>query len=941
MITKITNNVRRLNSLKLWSAITGVALTVALVLTFLPMQVSVNTGGLLSIGLRQTSANPDWLSGWGQRVKVSADADDVSSNLTDFPILLHLSTTSGYNADDISFIFDELQSNANRFKIAVTKSDEITECYVEIEKWDDANEKADLWVKAPTVSNLSDTDFWLYFDGDHADNTAYVGDVGSTIAQNVWDTNFKLVNHLADWNLEAYKSRVYVSVGGEDYYSAEPMVIYRAGQAHPFQMWLTVLYPAPRVYNYYSDDGSAWTSNGLASPASFYLQQYVLWNPEGDNKYWMYAADTFGDHFDLLTSSSETGFTVDTADILLKSGNAAKFDETAVYNPTIWYEEPDSTANLATSMDNSTTECDVTDTSKFAATQYIKVESEWMLVTAVINATHCHVTRARFGTSAVAHTQPQDVYKRQWYMAYDGAGTPNGGLILVGLAMSYDGRAWTKQYNGSGAGGSWSLVGEAGSDAGTIYKVSGVYYHCGHGGLTGQTNTGTDIQGWSYSTDLASWSPLGGTGFQLFIPRTQTWEGSDHTTGQTADLCGLADNNANPVTVGGYSFFYYTAWIQTAFGSSHPLSVGLVKPLGTFNEVVINSPTSMCDSTSLNNDPDQMSWTMPATGQVANGKSWRNDVTGKAWVRFPDSASHDLGSSFTFEANVYLDAYVTGPDIIFNKDAVGAAGTRQFLVYLDAAEDNTKKPAIYYWDTDNHAVQWFANSAHAVTTGWHTIAWVRSGSSAYIYIDGSSVAVTAGTLDAAMQSTTQPLYIGYRPSDAVGMDGKLDELRMLNKAYSAAEAKASYETQRDHLLDWGSEEGASPAITNTPDNYGFGILATSTNGSTTINYFTLNNTGNCPVDITIQGTNLAGGDDTWTLSGTATPGENIYGLYAGLDDADDNFDIVVNATANAFVGDLPEATTQAWGLRLCMPTSLSGYNAQQMAGTVTLIASAA
>ena len=59
MRTKITNKVRRLNSLKLWSAITGVALTVALVLTFLPMQVSVNTGGLLSIGLRTASAGPE------------------------------------------------------------------------------------------------------------------------------------------------------------------------------------------------------------------------------------------------------------------------------------------------------------------------------------------------------------------------------------------------------------------------------------------------------------------------------------------------------------------------------------------------------------------------------------------------------------------------------------------------------------------------------------------------------------------------------------------------------------------------------------------------------------------------------------------------------------------------------------------------------------------
>jgi len=144
--------------------------------------------------------------------------------------------------------------------------------------------------------------------------------------------------------------------------------------------------------------------------------------------------------------------------------------------------------------------------------------------------------------------------------------------------------------------------------------------------------------------------------------------------------------------------------------------------------------------------------------------------------------------------------------------------------------------------------------------------------------------------------------------------------------------------------DWTASayfETTTPSITNLPTTNDFGILEVGTTANTAINYFTLNNTGNCVVDITIQGTNLAGGDDTWTLDGTATPGENIYGLYAGLDDADDNFDIVVNATANAFVADLPEATTQAWGLKLYMPTSLSGYDAQQMSGNITLIASAA
>jgi len=137
------------------------------------------------------------------------------------------------------------------------------------------------------------------------------------------------------------------------------------------------------------------------------------------------------------------------------------------------------------------------------------------------------------------------------------------------------------------------------------------------------------------------------------------------------------------------------------------------------------------------------------------------------------------------------------------------------------------------------------------------------------------------------------------------------------------------------------EAAAEPEITNTPDNYGFGILQIGASSNTGISYFTINNTGSMAVDITIQGTDLTGGDDTWELSADASVGENIYGLHAGLDDADDLFDVVVNLTANTFVTNLAESVTQDWGLNLSMPSSLSGFDGNALTGTITLIASAA
>jgi len=151
--------------------------------------------------LAASPAEADWLPGWDQRIRLTIDSSKVDANLSDFPVLVYLSAASGIGDVDVSCVFDELTADANRKKIAVTKSDGLSQCYVEIEKWDDANEKAWLWVKVfgeNSVSSSSDTVLYLYYDSDHADNTTYVGDTNSTPAENVWDGSFKVVYHMDD-----------------------------------------------------------------------------------------------------------------------------------------------------------------------------------------------------------------------------------------------------------------------------------------------------------------------------------------------------------------------------------------------------------------------------------------------------------------------------------------------------------------------------------------------------------------------------------------------------------------------------------------------------------------------------------------------------------------------------------------------------------------------
>ena len=112
-----------------------------------------------------------WLGTWAKRIAITIDHTKVDADLVDFPVCIHLAAAAGISSDDVSAVFDELTLDANRKKIAVTTSNGTSECYVEIEKWDTANEQAFLHVKVPSVSSSADTTLYIYYDSTQSDNT--------------------------------------------------------------------------------------------------------------------------------------------------------------------------------------------------------------------------------------------------------------------------------------------------------------------------------------------------------------------------------------------------------------------------------------------------------------------------------------------------------------------------------------------------------------------------------------------------------------------------------------------------------------------------------------------------------------------------------------------------------------------------------------------------
>lgn len=141
----------------------------------------------------------DWLPGpqgfdSTKYIQFFVDHSNIDNTLSNFPIRFRISKQSGIDNIDITRVFNEL-SYAARKKIAVTTADQTTQCYVEIENWDDSRQEANLWIKALSLSPQQQTEFYLYYDSTASDNTDWVGDTGDVAAQNVWDSNFQIVSH--------------------------------------------------------------------------------------------------------------------------------------------------------------------------------------------------------------------------------------------------------------------------------------------------------------------------------------------------------------------------------------------------------------------------------------------------------------------------------------------------------------------------------------------------------------------------------------------------------------------------------------------------------------------------------------------------------------------------------------------------------------------------
>lgn len=113
------------------------------------------------------------------------------------------------------------------------------------------------------------------------------------------------------------------------------------------------------------------------------------------------------------------------------------------------------------------------------------------------------------------------------------------------------------------------------------------------------------------------------------------------------------------------------------------------------------------------------------------------------------------------------------------------------------------------------------------------------------------------------------------------------------------------------------------SISNSPNTYDFGAVATSSTPSTTGDYFTIDNTSDVATNIAISVTTATWSStgNAWTHSDTATAGADTAGLQAGTGDTNDI--IVKNASPNNLVSSLAADTDYTWNMQLIAPTSFT------------------
>ncbi len=251
-------------------------------------------------------------------------------------------------------------------------------------------------------------------------------------------------------------------------------------------------------------------------------------------------------------------------------------------------------------------------------------------------------------------------------------------------------------------------------------------------------------------------------------------------TGSSTDY-GLTDAGGEAVVSAGASQSYM---LSQGYVASLPQSISLtVLPSGTEAYYPLDTGTGdrAYDMSANSNDgalTGNPSW---ITGQVGDALSFNGS---SQYVTIPDNSSLDQTGDLTIEAWVNLANYTNTNEIVAKTVGSGSTNTTYDLRTQAGTGD------LQFLGYDS-ALRTVTSTVPVGTGGWHQVAVTKTGGTATLYIDG--LVEGQGSVGTTTTNTSN-LKLGARDDLNASnfLNGDIDEVRIYDRALSAAEISGDY-----------------------------------------------------------------------------------------------------------------------------------------------------
>jgi hypothetical protein len=389
---------------------------------------------------------------------------------------------------------------------------------------------------------------------------------------------------------------------------------------------------------------------------------------------------------------------------------------------------------------------------------------------------------------------------------------------------------------------------------------------------------------------------------------------------------------------------YTTSWnTTTATNGSHTLSarardaagntaltadlvVNVANPTGlvaaySFNET---SGATVTDISGNNNTGTLGSGVTRTTAGKTGGALVFN---GSSFVTIPHSASLNLTTGMTVEAWVYPTVAATAWTTAVMKEQ-----SKEFVYALYGGSPGNRPSVQFNVNTSpsgNGERVLTSPSAIPINT-WTHVAGTYDGTTLRLYVNGTQIASQA--FAGSIITSTSPLRIGGNSVWGEYFTGRIDDVRIYNRALTAAQIQS----------DMNTPVGGTPPPDTTPPTVAVTAPTSGATYTTNATPLTLSGTASDNVGVTAVawssdrgGSGSASGTTTWSASGIAlSPGTNVITVTAR--DAANNpgtATLTVNYDATSPTVTISAPTSELTFVTTTSPLSLSGTAADNTAVT--------